>query len=87
MAVLTEEERETSKHDLIERFYVRLNKVAALDTTEMRALINAADDWLEANAASYNAAIPLPLRAKATVAEKTAAFAIAAMKRGRLNPL
>ena len=39
---------------------------------ELRAVINAADDWAEANAASFNSAIPQPQRGLLTSRQKAA---------------
>lgn len=45
----------------------------AFNTTKpnLRAAVNAIDDWVVANQASFNTAIPLPARTELTVAQKT----------------
>lgn len=42
----------------------------AVNKTDLRAAINAIDDWLEANKASYNSAIPQPARSGLTTVQK-----------------
>jgi hypothetical protein len=37
---------------------------------ELRAAVNAADAWADANAAAYNAALPLPARGALTARQK-----------------
>ena len=37
---------------------------------DLRAAVNAIDDWVDANAASFNTAIPQPARANLTVKQK-----------------
>jgi hypothetical protein len=37
---------------------------------ELRAAVNAADAWADANAAAYNAALPLPARTTLTTKQK-----------------
>jgi len=49
---------------------------------ELRAAVDAADDWIEANQASFNAALPQPFRGAATTAQKTFLFCYVAMRRG-----
>lgn len=42
----------------------------AVTKTDLRAAFNAVDDWVDANAASLNAAIPQPARAALTRQQK-----------------
>ena len=49
--------------------------------TELRAAIDAIDDWVEANAAAFNAAIPQPARGALTAAQKAALLSAIARKR------
>lgn len=37
---------------------------------EVRAAVNAADDWASSNAAAFNTALPQPFRGNATAAQK-----------------
>lgn len=43
----------------------------SVSKAEVDAAIASADDWIDANAASYNAALPTPFRTSATAAQKT----------------
>lgn len=52
-----------------------------LTKPELRAFIDATDDWVEANQASYNSAIPLPARTTLTSAEKAAGLMLVVAKR------
>jgi hypothetical protein len=42
----------------------------AVNRTDFRAALAAIDDWVDANAASFNAAIPQPARTNLTVRQK-----------------
>lgn len=44
--------------------------LGALTKADLAAAINAADDWADANAASYNSAIPQPARNALTASQK-----------------
>ena len=48
------------------------DQFGALTKADLQAAINAADDWADANKASYNAALPLTARTTLTVAQKAA---------------
>lgn len=48
------------------------NNVAfPISKTDLRAAINAADDWANTNASSYNSALPLPARTALSSQAKT----------------
>lgn len=51
---------------------------------DLSAAINAADQWIEDNQASFNAALPLPFRTTATLTQKTLIFAYVAFRRAGL---
>lgn len=55
----------------IQRQWSELRESVAFTKAELSAAVAAADDWREANAASYNAALPAAFRNKATAAQKT----------------
>ena len=48
---------------------------------DLLATINAVDDWVEANAAAFNLAIPQPARNNLTAAQKTELLYLVARKR------
>ncbi len=77
MTVLIEFDRFTVWADLmrLDESYSGMSKV------DLRAAVNAVDDWIEANQASFNAALPLPARTALTARQKTLLFmAVAAQK-------
>lgn len=45
--------------------------LGALDKTGLRAAVDAIDDWVDANTASFNQAIPLPARTALTAKQKS----------------
>ena len=49
--------------------------------TSVRAAIDATDDWIEANQASFNSALPQPLRSALSVSQKAWLFMLVAGKR------
>lgn len=51
---------------------------------ELRAAIDATDDWIESNQTSFNTALPQPFRGQATLAQKTFLFCYVAMRRASL---
>lgn len=75
-------QREDATGQLIRKMFVEANQTAQLDSTEVRALIDALDDYVEANATAINQAIPVTVRTKATLGQKALALAYVAMKRG-----
>lgn len=48
---------------------------------DLRAAVDATDTWIDSNAASYNAALPLPARTALSAQEKTLIFCYVALKR------
>ena len=44
--------------------------LAGITKTDLRDAANAADDWVNANAASYNSALPVAFRTNASLAQK-----------------
>lgn len=58
-----------------------LREEIACSKADLRLVINAIDDWLEANAASLNQAIPQPARSQLSAPLKALLLAVAALKR------
>jgi len=81
MAVLSDADRKIAAREFIRQTFERLAQTAALDTVDIKAAIDAADDWADANAASFNTALPVPFRTTATVAQKALLLAYVCMKR------
>lgn len=80
MAILTDEQREEEWADFM---YTLSNAAERLDLNkpELRAAINATDDWIEANSASFNNALPAAAKAALTAKQKTRLFMAVARKR------
>ena len=71
MAVLSDSERAIAARTWVEKVFVELGVTASLDHAQIRAAVDAADDWADLNAAAYNLALPLAFRNGATIAQKT----------------
>lgn len=69
MALTAQQRAELNARIMQEKSAIR--EVLPLSKTDLRAAINAVDDWLDANAASLNSAIPQPARGALTTAQKT----------------
>lgn len=50
--------------------------------SDLRAAVDATDAWVEANAASYNIALPVIFRNNATAGQKALLVAVVAMRYG-----
>jgi hypothetical protein len=59
----------------------------AFDKNALRAAIDATDDWIDANQASFNAALPQPFRGSASATQKTLLFCYVAMRRRGVDML
>jgi hypothetical protein len=56
----------------------------AFTKADLRAAVNATDDWIDSQQANYNAALPAAFRTNATLAQKTLLFCYVAMRRAGL---
>lgn len=56
----------------------------SITKAELRAVIDAMDDWFDANVASLNGAIPLPQRTVLTAADKALLLSLIAQRRAGL---
>jgi hypothetical protein len=75
-------QRAETMREMVRKMFVESNTVADLDTVEVRAMIDAMDDYLEANQSAINQAFPVAVRQKASLTQKALALAYVAMKRG-----
>ncbi len=80
MAVLSDANRWAVWADYMRKLGEDEEQIALLKP-ELRAAFNAADDWVEANRASYNSALPLPARTALTARQKAALLMIVIRKR------
>lgn len=64
------------------RFWSRQGKsLAGLTKPDLQAAVNAADDWADQNAASFNTALPVAFRTNATAAQKALLLAVVVLAR------
>ncbi len=77
MASLSENNRRACWADLMRR----MGPTGALTKAQLRAAVDAVDDWAEANAVEFNQAIPQPARGVLTAKQKAIMLAIVILKR------
>lgn len=77
MAVLSDNDRFATWAE-----YMQENKEAiGITKQDLRAAINAADAWIDSNAASFNTALPQPARGALSAKQKAMLFMAVATKR------
>lgn len=59
----------------------RLETIAGITKTDLQAAVTAADDWADANAASFNSALPATFRNNATSGQKALLLAVVVLAR------
>lgn len=60
--------------------------LAGVTKTDIRAAVDATDDWIDSNQGSFNTALPTAARNNLTLVQKTLLFCFVAMRRaGRLH--
>lgn len=70
MAVLPDIDRKKIWVGLM-RYWSRLHETVGVNKTDLRAAVDAADTWVDNNAASYNSALPTTFRTNATQNQKS----------------
>lgn len=55
-----------------------------LSKADLRAAVDATDDWIDTNAATFNLALPLSARTALSASQKTLLFCMVAMRRAGL---
>lgn len=53
---------------------------------QLRAAVDATDDWIDTNAAAFNSALPAAFRNNASATQKTIVFLYVALRRAGLMP-
>lgn len=71
MAILTAEQKRIVAKRWIESAYKDLPKTADLNSTDIIAAVQDAEDWAQSNKASFNTALPQPFKGTATSKEKS----------------
>lgn len=80
MAALTTAQRRAVRAKWMSDISAR-REACPLTKPQLEAYFDAIDNWIEANAASFNAALPLPGRTAFTAAQKAEHFYLVALKR------
>ena len=80
MAELSTEDRLRIWRGLM-RYWSKLREEMALDKEGLAAAVAATDTWIDENAASYNAALPVAARTALTATQKTVLFCVVALAR------
>ena len=83
MAVLPDADRAK-----VRNHWMRINRevYAALTKADLQAALDATDDWIDTNQATYNLALPLAARTNLSVTQKTFLFCLVAMRRATFLP-
>ena len=76
MAVLDEAARQF----VWRKFMAAGNTPGTILKADLRAAVNAADDWVDANAAAFNTALPVAFRTAATAQQKAILLGYLAFK-------
>lgn len=80
MAVLSDGDRLDCWAELMRDFSSAAESLG-ITKADFRAAIDAADTWVNSNAASFNSAIPQPARGAMTASQKVRLLAAVALKR------
>lgn len=81
MAALTNANRKALWAQFMEQASAEREPLAGMEKADLRAAVDAIDDWIEANAASFNRALPQPARSALTVSQKLRLFMEVARRR------
>lgn len=80
MAVLSDTDRRQIRHKMTEELS-RIWEVIDISKVDLKAAVDATDAWIDANAASFNSALPQPARGALTQKQKVRLFLYVAQKR------
>lgn len=81
VAALSDSDRQAVNRDFQEEVCRDREVFGALTKADVRAAVNAADAWADANAAAFNTALPQPARGALTAAQKARLLAKILLKR------
>lgn len=65
----------------MQRFFSEIASTLGITKPDLRAAIDAADDWCDANATAFNLTIPQPARGAMTTAQKNLLLAYVTLRR------
>lgn len=74
-----------TKRGEVHAFLCRKFGYGGITKAEVQAVIDAADSWQDANAASFNAALPEPGKTVLNLTQKTIIFCYVALKRAGIE--
>lgn len=81
MAVLSNADRADIASDVQQKLSALRTAFTGLRKGEFRAMVNAADDWANSNAAEYNTALPQPGRGILSASDKALLLMLVIAKR------
>lgn len=84
MAVLSDTER-AALHAEFMRTLENISGTGAMTKPDLRAAVNAIDQWCEDNTASFNSAIPQPARSLLSARQKSALLRYVTFRRWELS--
>ena len=84
MAELSTGDR-TAIHERVMREASAERAALTLTKADLRAAVDAVDGWIDANAASFNAALPQPARSALTARQKAQLFLAVARRRWEVS--
>ncbi len=70
--------------DWVRKIFVELATTANMNHSDIKAAVDAADQWADDNAGSFNSALPVPFRTTATTAQKTLLLSYVILKRANI---
>lgn len=85
MAVLSDPDRELVCAEFMRTLTPNTETIFGLSKVELRAAVNAADQWADDNAASFNTAIPQPARGAMTAKQKARLLVWVVERRWRIQ--
>lgn len=80
MAIMADGDRATVHREVMQKLS-RINEACGVTKGDLRAAVNAADQWVSDNAASFNSALPLPARTALTASQKARLLLMVIAKR------
>lgn len=81
MAALSTPARQQIWRGLMRFWSAALSALAGCTKADVQAAVNAADDWADANAASFNSALPSAFRTNASASQKALLLAVVLLAR------
>lgn len=81
MAALSSQDRQRISTGLQRAATSLFGGVPNVLKSDLLAAVNATDDWIDSNAASFNSALPVAFRTNASLAQKTILFCAVALGR------